>query len=762
MEYRSVIAFGDHERVIGDSAVAQIRSNFKNTLQYVNRYLGLNSECKEQIEEETKYIINKMSFSPDKKVLFSVTNKGESLDLVPEQVYGAYLKKLKKLFTHEDENVDVVLSVPPYFTTVERQAVLDACKIAKVNWIRLFNENTATSLAYGFFRRQEFNETPKNVCFLDIGHGKTTCTVSSFTNTKVNILSHASNRNLGGRNFDNLILDILGGEFTKKYGCDPRKVPKCRLRMLDSIEKTRKILSANSEAAVNIESLLEDNDLHRNITRDELEQLVQPWVDEIKRVWELALKECNLKDTDIDRVELVGEATRMPIIKKVIEDIFKKDTSYRTLNSQECVARGCSLMAAMILPQYHVAKFEIQECSSYAIDVSWSNVNNDMKTKTLFPKYSNFPSVKSLTFDGRSEPMDVGVSYHDMEGVVVGQPQLQARYRIEPPAPKEEKFSLKLRVQVDQNWIPSLDTAELIEEYIEIKKVAVKTQNSAPAPAPTPTEENKDGTPQPEATAAPVPEQTFEEKEIKKTRSTEIKFKFEHHGYSAKQLSDFIRAEDEMWKQDNVILDLKIMRNHLETYVYDMRAALDIIGNLKEYIKEQDRTEYLELLNQTEQWIYDDGESATKDVYKSKLEHLQKIGEAIKLRSRFHESFKPRAKEFQNVITSTHQKVLEIPGDSHITAEEKSELLKSCEENSSWLSEALSAQESQAHYENPVVDLVDLDQKRHKLIELANKILNKPAPAKEVKKEEAKSEGANQEAPKDSADSNGDAEMKDA
>lgn len=313
--------------------------------------------------------------------------------------------------------------------------------------------------------------------------------------------------------------------------------------MLDTIEKTRKILSANSEAAVNVEALLEDNDLHRNITRDELEQLVQPCIDELKKVCEQALKECNLKDTDIDRVELVGEATRMPIIKNVVEEVFKKDTSYRTLNSQECVARGCSLMAAMILPQYHVAKFEIQECSSFAIDVSWSNANNEMKTKTLFPKFSNFPSVKSLTFDGRSEPMDVGVSYHDMEGVVVGQPQLQARYRIEPPAPKEEKFSLKLRVQVDQNCIPSLDTAELIEEYVEIKKVAVK-QSPAPAPAPAPADENKEGAPQPEA--APAQEQTFEEKETKKTRSTQIKFKFEHHGYSSKQIADFIKAEDEM------------------------------------------------------------------------------------------------------------------------------------------------------------------------------------------------------------------------
>ena len=455
---------------------------------------------------------------------------------------------------------------------------------------------------------------------------------------------------------------------------------------------------------------------------------------------------------------------RMPIIKKVVEEVFKKDTSYRTMNSQECVARGCSLMAAMILPQYHVAKFEIQESNSYAVDVSWSNTSNDMKTKTLFPKGCNFPSIKSLTFDGRSEPMDVGVSYHDKEGIVVGQPQLLARYRIEPPAPKEEKFSLKLRVQIDQNGIPALDSAELIEEYIEIKKVAIKTQSSAPAPQPAPAtgEENKDEAAQSNPTAAPEPEQSFEEKEVKKTRSSQIQFKFEHHGYSAKQLSDFIKAEDEVWKQDNVILELKIMRNHLETYVYDMRAALDTIGNLKEYIKEQDRIEYLELLNQTEQWIYDEGESAAKDVFRSKFEHLQKIGESIKLRSRFHESFKPRIKDFQEILANAHQKALEIPADSHITAEEKSELLRSCEDNSNWVAEAVSAQDSQAHYEDPVVDLMDLDQKRHKFMELANKILNKPAPVKEEKKEEPKPESTSQEAPKEGNEGNKDAEMKDS
>lgn len=204
--------------MVGEPAVAQMRGNFKNTIPYINRFIGLTSECKDQVEEESKFISNKTVFSKDKKLNFAVVNKGEAIELVPEQIYSAYLKKMKTLFASEDDKVDVVLSVPPYYSTIERLAVLDACKVAKVNCLRLMNENTAIALCYGFFRRKEFSEKAKNIAFLDMGHGKTTCTIASFTDKKVTILSHASNRNLGGRNFDYLLCDIIGGEFNKKFG----------------------------------------------------------------------------------------------------------------------------------------------------------------------------------------------------------------------------------------------------------------------------------------------------------------------------------------------------------------------------------------------------------------------------------------------------------------------------------------------------------------------------------------------------------------
>lgn len=691
---------------------------------------------------------------------FNAVCRGESLELVPEQVYAAYLKKLKKMFTDEEETADVVLSVPAYYSSIERQAVLDACKVAKINCIRLLNENTAIALCYGFFRRKEFTDKARNVVFLDVGHGKTTCTIASFTEKKVSILSHASDRNVGGRNFDYLLCDLIGDEFNKKFGCDPRKAPKARLRMLDQIEKTRKMLSANSEAVLGIECLLEDEDLNKVLTRDQLEEIMQPGIDRLKLVCEKALKDSGLKESQIDFVELVGEATRIPAVQRISTEIFKKDNN-RTLNSSECVARGCSLMAAMILPHFHVSSFEIHECNNLPIDISWSVSDNNMKTKTLFPLKNNFPSVKSLTFDGRSEPMDIGISYHTMDDVMTGLPQLLARYRVEPPKPKEEKFSLKLRVQLDGNGVPALDSAELIEEYIEIKKIPIKKHDN---PAPKPSDKKEDGkdgdtTADNSIEQPKEPEYEYEEKEIKKTRSTQIHYKWEQHGYGGQTLNDFISAEEAMCKQDNMILEVKFMRNQLETYVYDMRAAIDTIGNFIPYINDNSRQVYLQELNNTEEWIYAEGESAAKEVYDAKLAELKNVGEPIKNRYKFFDLFPSRSKEFEKVVTNVFQQAVDIPEDSHITAEEKEKLLKKCQETIDWFNNSKTVQDSLPQYEDPAIDLEELEQKKNEVVQLGNQILSKPVPKKKEKPEDAKAEDAPKEdAPEAPSE---DAEMKD-
>ena len=154
--------------------------------------------------------------------------------------------------------------MPSYFSNVERQGVLDAAEIAGLKCLRLINESTAIALNYGFFRKADLPEKDARiVAFVDLGHSKTTVTIASFLKGKTRIVIHKSDRNLGARNMDALLVDILGGEFTKKYGADPRKNVRARLRMLDVIEKQRKILSGVKDATIHLESLLEDKYLSR-------------------------------------------------------------------------------------------------------------------------------------------------------------------------------------------------------------------------------------------------------------------------------------------------------------------------------------------------------------------------------------------------------------------------------------------------------------------------------------------------------------------
>jgi hypothetical protein len=138
-------------------------------------------------------------------------------------------------------------------------------------------------LTYGFFRKSDLDaEKPRIVAFVDFGHSKLSVTFASFTKGKMKVICTFSDKDLGARKIDYQLFELLGGEFAKKYGCDPRENIRCRLRLLDSIEKVRKLLTSNKEADVHCEALMEDEDLHRAIKREELEELIEPFVVKFK------------------------------------------------------------------------------------------------------------------------------------------------------------------------------------------------------------------------------------------------------------------------------------------------------------------------------------------------------------------------------------------------------------------------------------------------------------------------------------------------
>lgn len=275
-----VVAYTDEERLIGDAAMNQQKKNFKNTLQFFTRFIGLNVDCVEQLNAEQQYTTYKIVPLENKKIGFEVAIRGQTQVVTPEQVLAYYLRKTKTFFENSGITTnDIVISVPSYYSNVERQGILDAAEIAGLKCIRLINDSTAIALNYGFFRKADLpDKDARNVVFVDLGHSKTTVTIASFLKGKTRIIIHKSDRNMGARNMDALLVEILGGEFAKKYGADPRKNVRARLRMLDVIEKQRKILSGVKQATIHLESLLEDEDLHKNLERSEFEKLIEPMI----------------------------------------------------------------------------------------------------------------------------------------------------------------------------------------------------------------------------------------------------------------------------------------------------------------------------------------------------------------------------------------------------------------------------------------------------------------------------------------------------
>jgi len=272
------IAYTETERIIGDAVKFQHKKNFKNTVLFPTRFLGLNAECKEQLELEQRFITHKVVEMENKKIGFECEQMGKKYNFTVEQVIAFYLVKIKKYFEKaEIKSKDVVLSIPSYCSNVERQSLLDAAEIAGLNCLRVINESTAIALQYGFFRKKDLDaKEAKIVAFVDFGHSKTTVTLASFVQGKTKIICHKSDRNLGARDFDWAILQTIGGDFAKKVGADPRKNVRCIIRMLESIEKARKIISSTSDSNINIDYLLEEEDLNFNLKREEFEKMVEP------------------------------------------------------------------------------------------------------------------------------------------------------------------------------------------------------------------------------------------------------------------------------------------------------------------------------------------------------------------------------------------------------------------------------------------------------------------------------------------------------
>ncbi|XP_024979378.1 heat shock 70 kDa protein 15-like [Cynara cardunculus var. scolymus] len=751
-ETPALVCFGEKQRFLGTAGAATSMMNPKNTISQIKRLIGrLFSDP--ELQQDLKALPFSVTEGPDGYPLIHARYLGETKSFTPTQVMGMVFSNMKTI-AEKNLNaavVDCCIGIPIYFTDLQRRAVMDAATIAGLHPLRLMHETTATALAYGIYKTDLPENEQLNVAFVDIGHASMQVCIAGFKKGQLKILAHSFDRCLGGRDFDEVLFQHFAEKFKAEYKIDVFQNARACIRLRAACEKLKKVLSANPEAPLNIECLMDDKDVRGFIKRDEFEQISTPILERVKKPLEKALSEAQLTVADIYAVEIVGSGSRVPAVIKILTEFFGKEPR-RTMNASECVSKGCALECAILSPTFKVREFQVQESFSFPIAMTWKgsaqdsqNGNTENQQSTIvFPKGNPIPSVKALTFY-RSSTFTVDVVYADVSGLQA--PPKISTYTIGPfQSTKGERSKVKVKARLNLHGIVSVESAQLIEEEdIDVpvtkepsKEAAKMDLDKAPADVPTTNESDvnmqdapgaENGAPETGDNPAQMETDAKVEATKKKVKKSNIPVsELVYGGMLPADLQKAMEKEFEMALQDRIMEETKDKKNAVEAYVYDMRNKLH--DKLQEFVTDADREAFIAKLQETEDWLYEDGEDETKGVYIAKLEELKKQGDPIEQRYKEHSERESFVEQLATHVNWYRQAAASAdPKYEHIDLSEKQKVLNECSEAENWLREKKQIQESLPKHADPVLLSSDIRKKAEALDRACRPIMSKPKPA---------------------------------
>jgi molecular chaperone DnaK len=340
----SVVAFTDSgERLVGQIARRQAITNPENTIFAVKRLIGRRADDP-MVQKAAKVLPYKLVRNENGDAWVEIRGKQYS----PAEISAFILQKMKQ--TAEDylgEKVtEAVITVPAYFNDSQRQATKDAGRIAGLNVLRIINEPTAASLAYGLEKKKD-----EKIAVFDLGGGTFDISILELGDGVFEVKATNGDTFLGGEDFDQRVIDYLADEFKKDQGIDLRKDRMALQRLKEAAEKAKCELSSSMETDINLPFITADQQgpkhLNMKLTRSKLEALCADLIDRTEGPCRQALKDAGLAPSDIHEVILVGGMTRMPAVQERVKKIFGKDP-HKGVNPDEVVAVGAAIQAAVL------------------------------------------------------------------------------------------------------------------------------------------------------------------------------------------------------------------------------------------------------------------------------------------------------------------------------------------------------------------------------------------------------------------------------
>ncbi len=329
------------ETLVGGPAKRQMITNPENTVYSIKRFMGRRVG---EVPEESSMVPFKVKKGTHDLAVVEIRGK----EYTPQEVSAMILQKMKQT---ADEYVgskikDAVITVPAYFNDSQRKATKEAGEIAGLNVLRIINEPTAASLAYGLDKK-----TNEKIAVYDLGGGTFDISILEIGDGVFEVKATNGDTHLGGDNFDQRVVDWVAEEFKKEQGIDIRKDPMALQRLREASEKAKIELSSTQQTEINLPFITADANgpkhLQMNLTRAKFESLIEDLVEKTLGPCKAAVNDSGLSDSDIDEVILVGGSTRIPKVQELVKGFFKKDP-HKGINPDEVVAVGAAIQGGVL------------------------------------------------------------------------------------------------------------------------------------------------------------------------------------------------------------------------------------------------------------------------------------------------------------------------------------------------------------------------------------------------------------------------------